>query len=269
MHPLLRVRPAILAALLKRLLGIQRRAAQTVDGLTFFVDPVSHLGGELLSTGTYEPELSKVFRCLVRPGDAVLDVGANEGYFTVLASSLTKGRVVAIEPQSRLREVIQKNLQLNQITHAELHFLALGDQTGTMSLALSLDLNPGAASCVTTRAGWKHETVETTTVDVLAQRCSWPRFRLVKIDCEGFEEPILKGAREFLARHGADFISLDYHIGIVGREAALRIDTLLRSHGYQLSQAGNGCWLYHLPGLEHEIAALGQVTPIGPSLQIP
>ena len=267
MHPLLRIRPLFLASLLKRLLGVERELARTADGLLFRVDPVSRFGEALQERGIYERELSAVFRCLIGPQDAVLDVGANEGYFTVLAASLTSGLVVAVEPQSRCAEVLQDNLALNPTGEVQVHRVALGDRCGSGELCLSSDVNPGAASLVTSRPGWSRERVELVTLDALAQQCHWGRFRLIKLDCEGSEESILRGATEFLRGRQADFISVDYHTGIVGEGAALRIDDLLRCHGYELAQAGNGCWLYHLPGLQSQLLPLGSVLPIGPELK--
>jgi hypothetical protein len=91
----------------------------------------------------------------------------------------------------------------------------------------------------------------------------------VKIDFGGSEEFILNGAGEFLARRCAEFISLEFHPTITGVEAQFRMDRLLRSHGYVLTAAGNGTWLYHLPGLETALAPLGRVIAIGPELEYP
>jgi FkbM family methyltransferase len=263
MHWLLYIRPTWLRTRLKHFIGIQRQIAQTSDGLRFEVDPVSHFGNHILTNGCYEEELARLFRTVLRPGDAMLDIGANEGYFTVLAGSLTKGRVVAIEPQSRLREVILSNLRNNGL-EAELHSVALGAESGKAMLSLCADSMSGGSSLVRSTA-FGTEEVALRSLDGLAADHGWPRFRLVKIDCEGYEEPILQGAKGMLQSHGADFISVDYHATIVGPEPAFRIDRVLRDAGYTLSTAG-GVWVYHLPGLEADLAKLGEVKPVGPDL---
>lgn len=267
MHLLLRVRPSILARFFKRLLGIKRREVQTFDGLSFFADPVSHFGNEVMTTGTYEPAMSELLRCVLRQDDSFLDIGANEGYFSMLASSLTKGLIIAVEPQSRLRDVLLRNRELNHAVNVNFQHIALGEASCNSTLFLSHDTNTGATSLVTSGSSGAAELVNTIMLDELMAEYQWPRFRLMKVDCEGFEEPIIKGATEFLARRSADFISLDYHPSIVGADAIFRLDNQMRASGYHLTQTGNGCWLYHLPGLEDGFASLGPSFEIGTDLR--
>src|SRR5258708_5878695 len=113
--PLLRkTRPAALATHLKRLLGIKRTVVRTARG-SFFVDPVSHLGEFLIREGEYEPDMTATLRRHLQPGSVFADVGANEGYFSVLGGQIVgpAGRVIAIEPQARLRAVVEENIRLN------------------------------------------------------------------------------------------------------------------------------------------------------------
>src|SRR5438105_1935670 len=129
----LSIRPAQLAALIKRVLFIHRVVVETSDGLKFWIDPVSILGLKLLRDRTFEPSLSKLIKRLLRVGDTFVDVGANEGYFSVLAANATipGGRVVAVEPQQRLLPVIERNLELNQLSNVEIMSDALSDKKGT------------------------------------------------------------------------------------------------------------------------------------------
>src|SRR4029453_5378744 len=111
---LLRVRPAILADVLKRIVGVKRQTAETDLGFTFWIDPVSHFGNELGTPASYEPPLTALVQHILRPGDVFIDVGANEGYFSIVGShSVGNGRVWTIEPQIRLVPVIRENLRLN------------------------------------------------------------------------------------------------------------------------------------------------------------
>src|SRR6266478_8420952 len=94
---LISIRPAQLAALIKRVLFIHRVVVETSDGLKFWIDPVSILGLKLLRDRTFEPSLSKLIKRLLRASDKFVDIGANEGYFSVLGANATipGGRVVA------------------------------------------------------------------------------------------------------------------------------------------------------------------------------
>src|SRR4051795_13108866 len=94
-----RIRPALLASYLKRLLRIKRVVVRTGAG-AFFVDPISHLGAQLIDTGEYEPDMMATLEKHLSAGGVFVDVGANEGYFSVEAGRIVgpSGRVVAVEP---------------------------------------------------------------------------------------------------------------------------------------------------------------------------
>ena len=69
----------------------------------FLVDPVSILGIDLLRNRIHEPHMTKLLFTLLKPSDTFLDVGGNEGYFSVIAANLVPdGAVHCIVPQARL-----------------------------------------------------------------------------------------------------------------------------------------------------------------------
>jgi FkbM family methyltransferase len=262
---LLRVRPAILADVLKRIVGVKRQTAETDLGFTFWIDPVSHFGNELGTTGSYEPPLTALVQHILRPGDVFIDVGANEGYFTIVGShSVGDGRVWTIEPQIRLAPVIRENLRLNGRTNVELVPVALSDTAGTTAIHLAPSTNTGASGMVVWQPFSRRESVPTTTFDRFASDRGVTEARLIKIDCEGAEAAIVRGAEQFFADRRAQFVSIDYHPQIAGPDAVRQIDASFRRWGYHLSKAGNGCWVYHLPGLERELSALGAAEPVPP-----
>lgn len=83
---LFRIRPQSLATpLFKLFCPYERRTIVPVEGLQLYLDPLSHLAGDILSEGTYEASTVALFRDTIRPGDTVLDIGANEGFFSALA----------------------------------------------------------------------------------------------------------------------------------------------------------------------------------------
>src|SRR5438094_644079 len=105
---MMRIRPAQACAVLKRIFFVRRRSIRTTLELSFYVDPVSIFGIELLREGVFEPELTQLFRRILRSGDTCVDLGGNEGYFSVVAATLvgSKGFVHCIEPQSRLQSIL-------------------------------------------------------------------------------------------------------------------------------------------------------------------
>jgi FkbM family methyltransferase len=262
-----RVRPTELQRLLAGVLASTRQTVRTVDGQAFSVDPVSHLGHALLFERVYEPELTRLVQTVLRPGDVFLDVGANEGYFSVVGAAAVgeTGRVLAIEPQSRLRPIIDENLRLNAARNVEVAALAFSAEDGEATLYLTSEVNTGGSSFY--RRGWRRERserVRTQTLDRFLDARAPGRVRLGKLDCEGAEWDIVRGASGALSAGRFDFLSIDYHPHIVGPGAAVQIDRELRRCGYMLTRAGNGCWVYHRPGLEEALAPLGAHSPVPP-----
>jgi FkbM family methyltransferase len=243
---LLRVRPASLAALLKKGLGVERSVIVTDTG-RFFIDPVSGFGA-LLSAGAYEPGVVMALWALLEPGACFVDVGANEGYFSVIASKLVgdRGRVIAVEPQRRLRAVLEKNFELNGVTNVEIADIAISDQPGSASLHLSPDTNTGSTALrQSTRYATKQETVETCTLEALLASRGIERVDLLKMDIEGFEYEAILGSPELFRSRRIRALALELHgRALVERSRAPEdILAFLRSCGYRLEL-----------GLEHNLS---------------
>jgi SAM-dependent methyltransferase len=82
--------------------------------------------------GTYEPEQTRSFQDLVRPGDIVYDIGAHYGYYTLLASELVgaSGKVFAVEPCPRNLAFLRRHIALNGCSNVQVLELAIADQEG-------------------------------------------------------------------------------------------------------------------------------------------
>ena len=155
----------------------------------------------------YEPGASRVVASL-GPSDVFIDVGANEGYFTILAAMSIggAGRVHAFEPNPEARAILETSLERNGVRgRVEIHAAALtrtGD--GNASLFLS-DRGPSFSSLRPRQAPAAPDTftraiqVATTTMDQWAERAKVVP-TLVKIDVEGAELLVLEGMSETLRR---------------------------------------------------------------------
>ena len=134
----LHIKPALFAAWLKRLLRIDRRVVSPPDGPRLWLDPASAFGYLVVRNGVYEPGLRRLVEGILRPGTNFVDVGANEGYFT-LCAALVGANVHAIEPQTRLQPVLERNLALNPGTleRVRLHPVALSDREEAVELFLA------------------------------------------------------------------------------------------------------------------------------------
>lgn len=212
-----RVRPMALGELLSRLVidpCARRRIVRTRSGADLYVDPLTHLGAEVLATGEYEPFIASELLGLLRPGTTFVDVGANEGAFCGLAARRVgpSGFVVAVEPQMRLQALIRINVALNQGLERLLVVSgAWGGPDGAQGrLNLWPSLNSGASGLVYSyRFGWRKESV--VFLDP-ARALSDDRVTddlVLKIDVEGYEVHVLRALGPLLRRFRA--VLVDFH----------------------------------------------------------
>ncbi len=140
------------------------------------------------------------FRDFLRPGDTIVDVGANIGSLSLLAAVIAGegGKVVAVEPHPRIFGFQQQNFALNHIHQVEAHNVALGETTG--QIHFSDDRSDDQNGVRTDDGGI---VIPVTTLDSIT--AALPQITLLKIDVEGYELSVLNGATGTLARTACVF----------------------------------------------------------------
>lgn len=211
------LRPMVVGAFFADMLAPERRTIiETDSGAKYFVDPLSNFGQSLLENGHYELETERILREHLTARDSFMDVGANEGYFSVLAASIvgSSGYVASVEPQSRLCEIVRINLALNGV-QGNIFQGALGGPKGApCELYLSPSLNTGFSSLSNRpRFSRRSETVNfIDPVEVLGVRDA---FALVKVDVEGFESEVVDSLLPLIEKGQVQALVLDYHAPIL------------------------------------------------------
>lgn len=173
-------------------------------------------------------ELDLLLDLATGPG-TYIDVGANIGAIALpFAKQRPDWRVLAIEAHRGLSGVLWTNAMINRLYNVDVHHAAAGAARGLAefpALALSSRTNFGAV-------GFKSTTGATETVRMLALDDVAPDdTRLVKIDVEGFEPEVLKGADALLNSHRAAWI---VEATIQNPEAAIEVINCFRQKGYSL-----------------------------------
>jgi FkbM family methyltransferase len=167
---------------------------------------------------------------LLRPGSTFVDVGANVGYFTLLASTLG-ARVVAYEPTPSVFARLRENVDLNGFQQAQLVNAAVMDKPGTLSLHLSGD-DPEANSLF--GDGPQSVRVPAVSLDEDLAARGIEHVDLLKIDAEGAEAFVLDGATRLLSSPNPPAILVEVNAFTL-RSAGLQpsdILSRLESHGY-------------------------------------
>ena len=197
---LTRTRPLELALFLKWALRVKRMETEA-QGLKLWVDPASNFGKRILGEGNYEADLTGAFRQLLRPGHTFVDVGANEGWFSMLAAQLVgpRGRVLACEPQERLWQAISKNIALNRFTNCQLLPFGISDAAGRAEINLYPSLNTGSSNISDSKRRWEtKQVIELVTLADVLDSLNGGVVELVKVDVEGFEHKVLESAGDHL-----------------------------------------------------------------------
>lgn len=181
--------------------------------------------------GTYEREAQRVFVDVIREGDVVVDIGANVGFFTLLAAKLAgpRGAVYAFEPFPRNLDYLNRHVAANALANVHVLPVALSSQAGTAFF--SAGANP--ASGQLSDRGEVEVRTETLDALVASGRVAPPQF--LKIDVEGGEAAVLAGAAAVLERH-RPAILLSSH----GYKLRDRCAALLREHRYDLTVIRDG-----------------------------
>jgi FkbM family methyltransferase len=176
------------------------------DGASVAVDLRTPHGRRLFAYGFCEPA-ARAMRSLLRPGDVMIDAGANIGLFTVLAATRVgpRGRVIACEPSPATMELLRDNVGRNGFDWVELQEVALADEPGRLEMHVFEPGSGFSSFAPAETSGSSRIEVPVTTLDEVA--CEFlDRARLVKLDVEGAELRALRGAQALFMRARPDFI---------------------------------------------------------------
>jgi FkbM family methyltransferase len=214
------------------------RLPRDAGGAVYACDLRDLIAREVFFTGRYGPQETALLRALLRPGATLVDVGANWGYFTLLAAHLVgpTGRVVAMEPDPRLFALLRGNVDANGLRQVTPLPVAAADRAGTLALAgHDPDSGNWGLSSVMTEGGARSFQVEARTVDEVLDQEGAERVDLLKMDIEGAEELALRGMEAGLARGRYRRVLVELHPTLHPRGAALADDVaaLFRAAGYR------------------------------------
>lgn len=158
------------------------------------------------------------------------DVGANVGYFTLLASEkLTNGKVIAFEPFQDNLFYLHEHLSINDIKNVEVHDVALSDSNGTTNFYI---YNEGHGNITGDIYKFKENPLKVpkTSIDEIVYTKEIPAPDFVKIDVDGGEYLVLKGAKKTIREHKPTLF-IETHTKELFEDCC----ELLQQHGYSLA----------------------------------
>lgn len=238
--------------------------------------PGTYAGWFLFYRGLYEEGCVKAFARLLRPGMTVVDVGANYGMYSTIAAHVVgpSGRVLAVEPQDNLAELVADNARLNGLGNVTVAGCALGTRSGRGRLHQPSRSNDGQATLAlleSEKSFGDAEVAVKTLPDLLAEQ-GLTSVNAMKIDVEGGELRALEGAASLFAAIPPEFVlfeCIDSHLARFGDSASGLLDFFL-SRGYQVRGLHRGRW-HPIARLEDHRAAhhTSDLIALRPGIEIP
>ncbi len=181
-------------------------------GFDIHLDPTDMgISPSIALLGWYELRTTELLIKLVRRGHRVVDVGANVGFFTLLAATIAgpEGVVVSFEPEPVSFSLLSKSVEKNGLGNIRLLQQCVSDVDGTRTLHLSVTPHKGLHS-IERKLGGKKIEIASTRLDTVAKRLRMERIDLLKIDAEGSEPQVLAGARDLLERSAIGNIIMEW-----------------------------------------------------------
>ncbi len=173
---------------------------ETLHDISLKINPSVDNGVELclFETGSYEHGILDFIKTHYRPEGSFVDVGANIGLMSLfVARHFPKAVVHAFEAHPETAAILNENMRLNDLERIRLHQFALGSEEGEAEIFDNWQVNRGGASLVVKEKGAKGHLVQVKRLDDFEVGSP----AMIKIDVEGVELDVLKGAAETIRRH--------------------------------------------------------------------
>jgi len=198
----------------------------------------------IFRTGTYEDGTLEVIRAFLSEGDIFLDIGANVGLMSLLASQLVgaSGQIHSFEPVPELNSILSASIRANGFKNVFLHRLALGSREEQRQLFEHPEVNRGSSTMMDWGDRTRGVPVSVGTLDnFVSARLPLRRIALAKIDVEGWELEVLKGGLKLLTGPNCPAICIEYsalHPMFGG--TPLDVYALITSLGYRVFKLQKG-----------------------------
>lgn len=197
-------------------------------GSRMLVETSDLIGRVLAVGGVWEPQVTAAFNAILVPGDVCVDVGANIGYFTLLASRLVgpSGHVYALEPSPAIQATLASNLELNAVINVTALDVAAGGTDGEAEFHEAHGRNRGASGfrLASEQVGEEQENrtvrVQVRRLDSIVPTVHLARLKLVKIDVEGYEVEVLRGLEPLFLRGARPLIVIELTPAWSGEDGA-------------------------------------------------
>jgi FkbM family methyltransferase len=165
-----------------------------------------------LINGIYEPEMIAIMRRFLPPGGTFVDIGANVGIFSVVASRQlhNAGKVIAIEASPEINCFLGENITANDCRNVVQVGIAVSDDGPRRVLFWPAPGRSFGMGAMAPQFGAQAIEVEADTIDNILVRLGVSHVDLLKIDVEGFEAAAFRGATALLTREPQPVVAFEF-----------------------------------------------------------
>ena len=231
-----RIGPSLRSAIRSNPSRWSKRVVKTKPGFLLYANPSDWIGSHIMVYREFEPEVSAALASCVRPGQTVLDVGANIGYFSLLLATLVgpTGKVLAVEASPAILNELRANIALNKLEdRIQVFPIAAWDSSETLTLHQGPSDNSGLTSLRDLEQSSSDFRIPARPLDGL----SGDAIDCIKFDIEGAELHALRGMPQILAARPPIVLELtDTHLQQLGGSAVELLELLLVKLKYSVCE---------------------------------
>jgi FkbM family methyltransferase len=207
------------------------------DGLKWKLN-INHEIDKEIALQTFEVGTTDLIKKIVKPGMKILDIGANIGYYTTIFGKLVgdNGEVWAFEPVARYREQNLWHIQANHLQdHVHLFDFALSDKSETTEITIDRVSATMHHVSYDKRNILENEIIRLDTLDNVSEALALPKIDFIKMDTDGHEPYVLKGAKKFFEIHRPVMVIEFAQLWLDRANSDVReLKDILDSYGYTL-----------------------------------
>ena len=199
-----------LQSMLMRHAAVTTLRIEPVGEIPMFLNPADGVITRQILAGLFEPNETQAITASLRPGDTFVDVGANVGYYTLIAARLvgSEGRVFAFEPDPEAAALLERSVQLNGFENVVLERKAVSNEPGSIRLYLA-EKNKGDHRIYV--AEEERDSIEVEAVTLDDYFADDPgRIDFVKIDVQGADLAVLEGMTELIEANQNILLSVEF-----------------------------------------------------------
>ncbi len=216
--------------------------ARTVFDMCVSGNTLDQIQRRIYYFGAWEPNLTRFLQRRLSHGDIFVDVGANIGYFSLLAAKLVgpSGKVIAVEASPFIFEKLKGNIEQNGVKNVLALNLAVSDSSGVAKVYAAPQGNIGETTILESKGYELESEIPCARLDEVLSSEDLRRIKVIKIDVEGAEWAVVAGMPQVLASSPD---SLEFvieinpkHLATLGRSARDILQTFETAgfHAYEL-----------------------------------